>query len=129
MTTVIDPAGSPTIVYNRGGTTVTALNSAGTGQSTATPIVRYSGVTVAVVTSTSSPTGQGVVLPDDPEIGDVVEVYHAGHVSGSYGPFHVYPPSGWSVGDQAINSPVGIDSNGARFRYLGSSLYGAVIST
>lgn len=128
MTTTIDPGGTPTVIYNRDGATITALNSAGSGQSSSTPIVRYTSTTIVVVTSTTSPTQQGVRLPNDPEIGDVVETYHAGQLAGSAGSFHVYPASGWYIGDQAVDVGIAIPSCGAVFRYLGSSLWGERLS-
>lgn len=98
MTTVVDPAGSPDPVYNRSGTTIvnlTASGDASAGPSGATPIVSYSGVTIALVTI---PDGNniGVVLPTNAEIGDVVEVNrYQDNSSGST--VRVWTPSGVTI--------------------------------
>lgn len=81
MTTVTDPGGTPVPVYNRSGTTLVALNAAnvnvgGTPSSNPSdyaPITRYSGWTVALATTGNFTSG--VRLPDDAEVGDLVEVH------------------------------------------------------
>lgn len=69
MTTVVDPGGTPVLVYNRSGTTIVEV----VGGSTPTPIPHVSCWTVALVTNTVG--NDKVELPSNAEIGDVVEVY------------------------------------------------------
>lgn len=71
MTTVVDPLGTPSPIYNRNGVTIVNVAAGGSGQSDATPIPAVSGHTVALVGG----SGGGVLLPSGSDIGDVVEVY------------------------------------------------------
>jgi hypothetical protein len=82
MTTVVDPLGTPTVIYNRSGTAIvtmmggTAFN--GAAGNDAPPITRVSQVTVVLVETSVVPgVGYNIYarLPADAEIGDVVEVY------------------------------------------------------
>jgi hypothetical protein len=74
MATIIAPSSNPTPIYNRSGVTIDTI-IAGSSDS-ATPIVRMAGHTVVYVPA--PPSGLGYVqLPDDAEIGDVVEIHVA----------------------------------------------------
>jgi hypothetical protein len=138
MTTVVDPTGTPAIVYNRSGTTIATV----VGGTTSTPsfpignegidIPRLSETTV-VLGNTVPNSGNDVVfrLPTDAEIGDIVEVYYLG--GGSQTPW-VFP----QVGDQIIpssesstgtNSAAGFNIGqpfGSRFRKVSSSTWVAI---
>jgi len=118
MVTVVDPSGSPEPVFNRSGTTIVEVTGSGTTQMSATAIPSVSGWTIAIVQATDTPqVDQAVTLPDNAEIGDIVEVYN---VIGGY-PALVFPPAG-----QSLNSggQVTIDqSRGRMFRQVGATLW------
>lgn len=116
MTTIINPAGSPTIVYNKSGTTIVSVTANGETQADATSIPRLSGVTVANVTLPDS-SNLSVKLPSDAEIGDVVEVYGPG--------FNVFPESGSTIVGGFVNDKIVPLQNGLIFRKLGPTLWGA----
>jgi hypothetical protein len=73
MITVTDPAGTPTVVYNRDGTTIANIIPIA-GPSAPAPIIRHSGWTVVLAHSTVG--NYGISLPADAEIGDLVEVIY-----------------------------------------------------
>lgn len=93
MTTVLNPSGTPTITYNRSGTTIVSLIGGSTLLQNPTPYVpvgndgvdipRLSEVTVLLATVTTNHDGSGnksgwnsvFRLPPDADIGDVVEAY------------------------------------------------------
>ena len=118
-TTVFDPAGSPVITYNRDG--VTVQNMVGGTADTfaaAVAIVRYSQVTIVVVSSPNSTEDPSVLLPSNAEIGDVVEVY------GDYTtPLGRVQPTTWAqTGDTIMRrSGAGISAAGARFTRVSST--------
>lgn len=87
MTTIVDPSGTPTVIYNRFGTTIDLITATGTNQSTAAQIVRYSGWTIVLITTSA---GAGVKLPANAEVGDLVEL----HPDSGGGNFLVWPSSG-----------------------------------
>jgi hypothetical protein len=97
MTTIIDPHGTPEPVYTRSGTTIQTIAGNGTTLGAATPIIGLSGYSVVIVEATSSPANQAVVLPDDAQIGDVVEVYSATGGAAAI----VFPPTGETIGQPA----------------------------
>ena len=73
MTTVVNPGGSPTVVFNLSGITVVSVATS------ASPVAipYYSGVIIALIT-TSAEEGDGeVILPSSAQVGDVVEIYNA----------------------------------------------------
>lgn len=82
MVTVVNPGASETTIYNRSGTTIVSVTGgeAGVGQGTSIP--RQSEVTCALVTFGAGGLN-GVLLPSDAEIGDVVEVYNLSAASPS----------------------------------------------
>jgi len=98
MTTVVDPSGSPTIIFNRGGATISSIEAAqpGADASAATEIPRYSEVTVALVSAPTS-TSRWVRLPADAEIGDTVEVHYV-RDNGSVSDLVVFAPDGETIG-------------------------------
>jgi hypothetical protein len=124
MATITDPTGTPSIVYNRSGLTIVEVDANGTTQGAGTPIPRLSAETVALVSFAFSGLHQAVVLPDDAEVGDVVEVYVSGanDVNG-----FLFPPSGESIGLGAANAKVNFTSaRGLRFRKIKSTVWNVV---
>lgn len=76
MTTVVDPFGTPTAIFNRSGVTIIDFD-ASTSTIPQVPDVP-SGHTVLIVREPSPQTGPySVQLPANCEIGDVIEVYRA----------------------------------------------------
>jgi hypothetical protein len=73
------------------------ITSAGSTSADATPIVRNGITTVQVVINGAGNgvAGQGVILPSDAQIGDVVEIYS--DASTHLGGYTVYPDSGASI--------------------------------
>ena len=69
MTTILDPSGAPSIIFNRGGVTIAiAEGPEVSGETSPLDIQCYSQVTVV--------TGSGWLrLPSDAEVGDVVEIF------------------------------------------------------
>lgn len=119
LTTVSDPSGTPSPVYNRSGTTVVEVAAAGTTQGGATPIPALSGHTIALVTPATDNTG--VLLPDTAEIGDLVEVYAAFHTPDII----VYAPDGDSLNLGA--GPVAVaEDHGATFRKVTATGWSSV---
>lgn len=80
MTTVVDPSGTPEPIYNRSGTTISELTAGTTSPFAPAPIVRHTGTTIVLVTTVSSGDQTYVTLPDDADVGDVVEVHCMGAV-------------------------------------------------
>lgn len=76
MVTVVDPGGTPIPVYSPSGITIQTVSGAGTGgfnsagQSSAAQLVRYTDHSVYLVAS-----GNGIRLPNDAQVGDVVEIH------------------------------------------------------
>jgi len=127
MTTTVDPLGTPSVIYNRGGTAIVEVSpsgSAGTGNA-ATPIPRVSQLTVALVSTSAG--HNDVLLPDDAEIGDAVEVYTLW--DGSSVPARVFPNVGEAIGNLAtsvgtnLNASLGVGSTGMVFRKVSSVLW------
>lgn len=114
MMTVQNPSGSPTIVYNRDGTTIESVTAAGTTQGGAAAIPRASGCTVALCTP--SVGNDSVIMPSGAEIGDVVEVYTTSNATN----LNIWPQSGGSLGIAATNAALQIQEGGRMFRYIGS---------
>jgi hypothetical protein len=102
MMTVIDPAGTPTIVFNRDGTTIYSMSlTGGVTQATAAPIVRYSQWTVVLLAPFNNTGGYAAILPSDSEIGDLIEV----HTSVDVDSFQIYPEVGGQINNAGTNSP------------------------
>jgi hypothetical protein len=81
MTTVVDPFGTPVPIYNRSGATIIELTAGTASPFDPTPIIRHTGTTIALVTTISSGDQTYVTLPDDADIGDLVEVHCMGAVA------------------------------------------------
>lgn len=99
MVTVSNPSGTPSIAYNRSGTTIVDVTAAGTTLAAATPIPSDSVVTVAVVTTAAS--NIAVSLPADADVGDIIEVCN---IHGGQSQIYVFPDSSstwvlYSTGD------------------------------
>ena len=147
MTTVIDPTGTPTIVYNRSGTTIVGLVGGDSLYKNPGPFVpignegvdipRLSETTILLATITTTHDGSGNVsgwnsvfrLPSAADIGDVVEVYLVS-TDGANGPA-IFP----QVGEQILPKPVSDGTNPAavsnassecRFRKISSTTWVAI---
>jgi hypothetical protein len=96
MMTVISPGSTPSIVYNRDGQTIDNIAAGGTNQATATPIVRYCWYTIVIVSGSGSPV-PGIRLPDDSDIGDVIEIHGNGSCA-------LWPESGGQIDSGGANS-------------------------
>ena len=91
MTTVVDPTGTTSAIFNRGGTAMISVSAAGSLPTDATVIPHVSGHTIVLGTATSS--DQGFIFDSAFEVGDVVEIYM---VSGST-LAEIYPQSGGEI--------------------------------
>ena len=85
MVTVTDPKGTRQVHYNRSGTTIVDVTAVGENIASAVPIPCESEVTIAIVTVDYLQLA--VSLPDNAQVGDVVEVHNT--VTGF--PIHVFP--------------------------------------
>lgn len=98
MTTIVDPSGTPVPIYNRSGATIIEITGGPLSPSfNPTPIVRHTGVTIALVAANSTGDFTNVILPDDAEIGDLVEVHSIGPDPANVliptsGPFDIVSP-------------------------------------
>lgn len=111
MTTIIDPAGTPTVVYNKSGKNIQFLSvSQGGG---IVDIERVSGETVCVATATGNPSSStdGVRLPASSDIGDVVEVYN---ISASSVVVPVHTPLGETIAGTVFTTVGSPQTNGIR---------------
>lgn len=142
MTTVIDPLGSPTLVFNRSGTGIVMVDGnsysgpAPIGNDGA-PIPRVSGVTVAVLRNMALPAAGYIYrLPDDAEVGDVIELYNdrSPTLPGEY-PNTVFPAIGESISVRAVSTGTNVSSvaaisipfgRGARLRKATSTAWYSV---
>jgi len=108
MTTIIDPLGTPTIVFNRGGTALvsfTAVRQAGSPPP-ADPIPNVAGHIIAYIEADNNVIGQPwVALPAGADIGDICEVY--ANSSGD-GDISAVAPSGETLeGGSTVSQNVG----------------------
>jgi hypothetical protein len=93
MATIIDPLGTPSIVYNKSGTVLIAMDAAGRGiglgyeGAEAVEIPHVSGHMIVIVTFIDN-DNMAVSLPPDANVGDIVEVYSDLH------PITVWSPEG-----------------------------------
>ena len=120
MTTIIDPLGTPSIVYNKSGTvliTFTAVRQAGSPPA-ADPIPYVTGHTIAYLEADDNGIGTPwVELPTGADIGDVCEVYLKQSMTGTE--LIVVPPSGENLGGNSNIS----NSNGGFFRKVEASVW------
>ena len=127
MTTVVDPNGTPVPIYNKSGTTIQNIAANGVTQGSGTSISTRSETTVVLVTSSTGGGGNtAVVLPDDGDVGDVVEIYATGAF------VDVFPASGHSIGDNAADMQVQVKrtdganlSGGRSFRRMTATTWQA----
>jgi hypothetical protein len=140
MTTVVDPLGSPSMIYNRSGTAIvamaggaTATSAAGSGiGDDANPIPRVCQTTVAMVLTSFGPTHNALArLPEDAEIGDVVEVYQDPASSASSP--KIFPNTGEAIGNNPVstgtNSNAGVTISPNSAGLVGGVLFRKVSST
>lgn len=115
MPTIIDPDGTPVVIYNREDVTVASITAA---PSTPTAIPHHSRYTIVRV---GLPTGNwGVQLPADAEVGDVVELYAQANNT-----LVVYPDSGSQINFQGVDTSLTIRCG--IFRKVADNNWGAVI--
>ena len=118
MTTITNPGGTPTAVYNRSGLTIANM-TAGQPQSgsddtpvwtDAVAITRFSGhdiVTIGIQGNTTGGSNFLAKLPTSTEIGDIVEVYpKRTGIIGSPG-LLLFPPIGESINGLAAATGTG----------------------
>lgn len=81
MTTVIDPLGTPSAIYNKSGTTIQEVTAVGTTGSGATQLEIVSQTSIYLVATDDGETA--IKLPASAEIGDFLEIHLAvdGHPS------------------------------------------------
>jgi len=91
MATIIDPLGTPSVVYNRSGTVLIAIDAAGLIASTGAAIPNVCGHTIVVATWIGV-DDQAVVLPSSADIGDIVEIFAVGGET-----VRVFAPTGETV--------------------------------
>jgi len=117
MTTVVDPGGTPDVIYNREGVTVVPLVATFPNPA---PIPHYSRCTVVRVIL---PTGNyGVQLPEDAQVGDTVELYAQANNT-----LAVYPESGGQINFQGIDSALTIRCG--IFRKVDDGNWGAILQS
>lgn len=108
MATILDPGGTPSIVYNKSGTVVVEVTAAGAIIANAAPIPYYAGRTIALCTPLNA-SNYYVCLPTGAEIGDIVEVYSTVVAGGQ--DLSVVAPSGETLdpgGPLSFHRPRGI---------------------
>jgi hypothetical protein len=118
MTTVVDPLGTPSVTFNRSGTTIVSVAGGQTAGSTrggsgdeANPIPRVCETTVVMALGTTGPGGTHNILfrlPDDAEIGDVVEVYL--DPASTDGSAILFPNVGEAIGNRPVSSGSNTDT-------------------
>lgn len=127
MATIIDPLGTPVVVYNKSGTALIEVSANGFSPATATPIPYVCGHQIVMVT-TLPPDENGanhsVVLPVDAVIGDVVEVFQA--VLGETPAPIVWVPDGESINLTVNGSVLVTVANGIRFIKTGASSWHSI---
>lgn len=116
MATIVNPSGTPTIIYNRSGTTIVTVTPTGNNsQAGAAAIPRSSGRTVALCAPSAGQNS--VIMPSDAEVGDIVEVYTTSNATN----LNVFPQSGGSLGLAGANASIPLQDSGRFLRYIGSS--------
>lgn len=108
MVTVVDPTGTPTIVYTKSGSSIVELSGSGSIQSGATLIPAVTGKTVVKALGSSGNTA--LILSEDFEIGDVVEVHPA---ESTYG-VQVFPQSGGNFSSLSSNQGISMAIGGSK---------------
>ena len=108
MTTIIDPLGTPVVIFNRGGTAIvsfTAVRQAGSPPP-ADPIPNVAGHIIAYIEADDNSIGQPwVSLPSGSDVGDICEVYAN---SLGTGDLSVFAPSGETLdGGSTVSVSVG----------------------
>lgn len=74
MTTIVDPAGTPAIVYNRSGTVIVPITANGNNQTDAAEIPNISGRQIVMIMAVTNDFA--VKVHPDAEIGTILECYH-----------------------------------------------------
>ena len=94
MATIIDPLGTPSVVYNLSGTVLIDMNAAGTDASTGAQIPNVCGHAIVVVTYIDG-SNHAVVMPSGNDVGDIIEVFGTFVFNNTIG---VFPASGETFG-------------------------------
>lgn len=89
MTTVLDPFGSPVVIFNKTGLSIFEVSANGNDGTNPAVISSVSSVMVVNIILNSGNTD--VELPDNADIGDTIEMYSDG------GGARIYPASGDSI--------------------------------
>lgn len=105
MTTIIDPAGSPTIVFRSNDPVFYGADASGSDETDAALLPIYSSRTVVLVTSDSS--GKGVKISGEGVIGDTLDIHGN---SGSL--YNIYKPNGDLLGAQSAGRRLTLTPNG-----------------
>lgn len=127
MATITDPSGSPVIVYNRSGKTVVSVTANGTSSGAAAVIpsivAKYTVVLVAADPQ-GMPNG-AVMLPSNPEIGDIVKVCVMPNSAGAGPLVSVYAPgtTQFAITGSGSAGPVHVGAPSQEFSYLSPSLW------
>ena len=123
MVTVVDPLGTPVPVYNRSGTAIVELPGGLVGAPTLIPTVsKETIVNVTYIDLVND--GRYFILPDDVDVGDVIEVY----TSVGAAP-QIFPPSGETFLDGGAGAiSVSGAHNSIRFRRVTSTGWGVLQS-
>jgi hypothetical protein len=95
------------------GKIISPIVSAGTDQATATPITRDTNWTVVQVNVGNTDATGGVSLPDNPHLGDIVEIHNQGIAA------IIYP----NVGALMDISTTQYTAMNATFRYIATNLW------
>ena len=113
MTTVVDPAGTPSVTFNLSGVAIVSVTPGPVNNATTAGVIQhFAGETVALAASTV--TDSSVIFASDFEVGDVVEVYSNGSAI-----LKLFPASGETIN---LTGGVTIASHcSAIFRKISSS--------
>ncbi len=95
MTTIIDPAGTPEIIFRSNDPVFYTIASAGSNGSDATQIVLYSSRTLVLVTTDDA--DKGVKLPADGFLGDLLDIVGEPSNPG----YKIYKPNGDFFGNNS----------------------------
>jgi hypothetical protein len=121
MTTVLNPASSPTIIYNKGGRNIQSITVNPSDGFVSIPYV--SGETVCLVTLVGGVTigSDGVKLPSGCSIGDTVEIYVTNALGG--GSFIAELPTGEAMVYNGAGYTTADVGQAARFMKVSSTTW------
>jgi hypothetical protein len=118
MTTVIDPAGTPQIIFNRSGATIVEVATASGSPPTRTPIPALSGYTIVTVDYSFTGGLDGELELPSADVGDLVEVFNT-----SADGIKVAAPAGESI----LSGLTGVNNGeGRAFRKFSPTQWGVL---